>query len=68
MHLGVMRRKCGGYEQCMVYTAIYLSKTDRERIQKLIEEGGCVFDNMSDVIRWCIREKLPDLEKEMFSK
>jgi hypothetical protein len=64
-HSYFMRRKCEEYEQCMVYTGIYLSKADRERICKLVEGGGCVFDNMSDVIRWCIREKLPDLEKEM---
>ena len=61
-----MARRKRTYEDKKIYIAFYISKTDLERIEKILQSGNSIFEDRSTIIRYCIKNALPKIEEEIF--
>jgi hypothetical protein len=49
-----------------VYVAFYIEETDLERCQRIVESNTSIFEDRSTLIRYFIKQGLPNLEAEIF--
>jgi len=44
----------------------HLETSIRERIQEVVDNPNSIFENRSNLIRYCIKQQLPIIEKELY--
>jgi hypothetical protein len=47
------------------YIAFYLEPSIKEKMQLIVDNPNTMFDNLSALIRYCIKSKIPEIEKEL---
>jgi hypothetical protein len=50
------------------YIAFYLEPSIKEKMIKIVEDPNTMFDNISSLIRYCIKSKVPEIEKELYEQ
>ena len=51
-----------------VYVSFYLEKSILARLKKISDNPDAVFDDVSTLIRYCVKTQLPTIEHEIESK
>jgi hypothetical protein len=51
-----------------IYVSFYLEKSNLDRLRRVSQNPESVFDDVSSLIRFCVKMQLPLIEKETFQR